>query len=841
VSPTKRKTPPGRGGAGGGNELRDSTAPIDRVLGALRAHGCAPRRSGDGWSAKCPAHDDRNPSLSIRVGDDGRALLACHAGCTLAAVIGALGLRERDLFVETEPSRRNGRAAPRPTWPTLDAALADQRPNAHWVYRDAEGEPVGAAMRFEHADGKKVLPLSRDGGGAWSMRAMPEPRPLYALPELIASPGETVFIVEGEKCAEALRACGLIATTSVGGSKAVAKAEWSPLRGRSVVILPDHDDAGEQYANDVARLATAAGARSIRMARIAEAWPKCPSGGDIADALGEDGPWGGFEDADVRARIEAMSRPWEDDAETPKPAMAWAPFPTGALPSAAADLVRKGADAMQIDEGMLGPPMLAAMSAAIGNARVAELSRSWREPAILWAVVVAPSGTGKSPALDMAVRPAERRDGEAFRAYERERKEHASAMAIHKRETSAWERGSAKGGMADFPPEAPEPPVCQRFVTNDSTFEALASMLAASPRGMLLSCDELASWLGGFTRYAGGNGRPASEAARWLPMHRAGALKVDRKTSPPLRIERAALNIAGLIQPGVLASALTATDYDSGLVARLLLSMPPTPTRRWKSGGLSPMVEGAYASMVDRLYTLDMLKDEHGEPEPRALTLDDEAGRVWACYYNALNAEMAGQDERTRAMLSKLEGGAARLALVVHLGRVAGGEDADPDRIDGDSMRRGVALAMWFRREGERVYDRLGESEGDAERRALADWIRSRGPEGVTVWELARSGPRQYRGDAEAAKSALDALPNGRWIHPPPRGGRPPAPRLMLDTKSPFVDMDTLDTDTESTVSTPLEGLSVSVSSVSSPEPDPLFPPPEEVGGGPVNYWMAGG
>ncbi len=63
----------------------------------------------------------------------------------------------------------------------------------------------------------------------------------------------------------------------------------------------------------------------------------------------------------------------------------------------------------------------------------------------------------------------------------------------------------------------------------------------------------------------------------------------------------------------------------------------------------------------------------------------------------------------------------------------------------------------------------------------------------------------------------------------------------MLDTKSPFVDMDTLDTDTESTVSTPLEGLSVSASSASSGEPDPLFPPPEEVGGGPVNYWMAGG
>ena len=60
--------------------------PVETVLSALRAAGKRPRKAGDGWSACCPAHDDRNPSLSISAGSDGRALLKCHAGCTVDAV-----------------------------------------------------------------------------------------------------------------------------------------------------------------------------------------------------------------------------------------------------------------------------------------------------------------------------------------------------------------------------------------------------------------------------------------------------------------------------------------------------------------------------------------------------------------------------------------------------------------------------------------------------------------------------------------------------------------------------------------------------------------------------------
>ena len=62
--------------------------PIDRVLGRLDKV----RRVSDDWTARCPAHDDRQPSLHVSEGDDGRVLLKCFATCTFDDVIATLGL-----------------------------------------------------------------------------------------------------------------------------------------------------------------------------------------------------------------------------------------------------------------------------------------------------------------------------------------------------------------------------------------------------------------------------------------------------------------------------------------------------------------------------------------------------------------------------------------------------------------------------------------------------------------------------------------------------------------------------------------------------------------------------
>ncbi len=71
---------------------------VDGVIVRLRKV----RRTSRGWTAICPAHDDREPSLSINEGDDGRILLYCHAGCPTESVLTTLDITFRDLF----PRRR---------------------------------------------------------------------------------------------------------------------------------------------------------------------------------------------------------------------------------------------------------------------------------------------------------------------------------------------------------------------------------------------------------------------------------------------------------------------------------------------------------------------------------------------------------------------------------------------------------------------------------------------------------------------------------------------------------------------------------------------------------------
>jgi putative DNA primase/helicase len=140
--------------------------------------------------------------------------------------------------------------------------LVGKGAQAIWNYNDAQGALLFAVARWDNEDGtKKILPLSwlrsGDGPEGWALKNHPAPRPLYNLGLLKASPTAPVVIVEGEKCAEAARALfpKSVITTSSGGSNAASKTDWSPLQGRTrVLIWGDADAAGGKYTHDVIRI-----------------------------------------------------------------------------------------------------------------------------------------------------------------------------------------------------------------------------------------------------------------------------------------------------------------------------------------------------------------------------------------------------------------------------------------------------------------------------------------------------------------------------------------------------------------------------------------------------------
>lgn len=791
--------------------------PIQRLLDALRKNGHEPRKSGAGWCCTCPAHDDSNPSLSIHAGDDGRALVNCHARCTVDAVCGAIGLRPADLFTP-DPSRlgRNGHAPrmrrvststeTRPlapagdsvdvdaakggrTFPTARDAVAELERrrgggprSATWTYHNTAGEPVGLVVRWNTPTGKDVRPVSKTPAG-WIIGGMPTPRPLYALPDLLTTPaGSRVYVTEGEKAADAARAVGLTATTSPHGSKSASKADWSPLAGREVVILPDHDEAGERYADDVARLATAAGAKSVRVIRLVELWADLPEGGDMADLVEHRG---GDAEA-VCAEVEALADEADADTATPEATgggavPAFKPFPADVLPEPIRGFVTEAAKAIGCDASYIALPLLSGLASAIGNTHRIELKRGWTEPAIVWTAIVGESGTMKTPAFKLAMKSIRKAQADAFKEHEAARAEWEAQHLRYEAELTGWKRQAAKGhGDTGDPPEKPVPPIARRYIVSDTTTEALAPILLGNPRGVLLARDELAGWLGSFDRYAKA-GKAGADSAHWLSMHNGEAMTIDRKTGipPTIHVPSASVSITGGIQPGILSRALGQEHHESGMAARVLYAMPPRKPKRWTEADVSADTEAAVASVFDRLFGLTPETDDDGDERPRLVALADDGKAAWVTFYNEHATEQAELSGDLSAAWSKLEGYAARLALVVHLTRRAAGDATlrDPARVDEASIAAGVVLARWFGDEARRVYAILGESDEGRESRQLVEWIdrggKDREPGTATARELTR-GPREYR-DADKAAKALGELVAsrvGRWEVDDHAGGR---------------------------------------------------------------------
>jgi len=256
-----------------------------------------------GWMANCPAHEDKNASLSISEGKDGRALLHCFAGCTFDAIRAAAGIVPEHRA--TPPAKASKPTKAGRTWQSADAAAAACCPAG---FRLVAVYPydAGAVARFENDGGKTFRQFHQTPGG-WAAGGPSGLWPLFGVDAL--PPSGPIFVCEGEKATLAAREIGLTATCSAGGAQGAARSDWQSLRGRNVCILPDADEPGAQYAADVARLAREAGASSVRFVRL----PDLPPGGDVADFI----EMRDAQDAEtIRATIEglAAAAPAEPDA-----------------------------------------------------------------------------------------------------------------------------------------------------------------------------------------------------------------------------------------------------------------------------------------------------------------------------------------------------------------------------------------------------------------------------------------------------------------------------------------------------------------------------------------------
>ena len=207
---------------------------LGRVLAALDNADRQWRQQGGQYTVNCPAHDDARASMTIRNGD-GKALVHCHAGCSIDQILGALGLAAPDLFDKPqERAQRNSTGYV----------------TAEYEYIDEQGKLLFVVERRTPKTFRQRRP---DGRGGWIWSLGDTRRVAYRLPQVIAAvrTGQPIYVVEGEKDVHAIEAAGAVATCNPGGA-----GKWRPeygdvLHGAAVVVVADRDAAGRKHAQAV--------------------------------------------------------------------------------------------------------------------------------------------------------------------------------------------------------------------------------------------------------------------------------------------------------------------------------------------------------------------------------------------------------------------------------------------------------------------------------------------------------------------------------------------------------------------------------------------------------------
>jgi len=207
--------------------------------------GNAKKANGQ-WVASCPVpshgkgNGDKNPSLSININDDGKPLFHCHGGCSQEDVfhtIRALNLLP-ELLDKPDPLA-NIRPIPR--------NILEQE----WAYQDEDRQTVFVKQRYKIGETGKTYRLYKVDADGRKHSTLGDARIVpYNLPALLdaKTAGRNVFLVEGEKAADAIKSIGMIATTAHTGAGSWPAAITEYFAGAQVIIVPDNDVAGWGYA-----------------------------------------------------------------------------------------------------------------------------------------------------------------------------------------------------------------------------------------------------------------------------------------------------------------------------------------------------------------------------------------------------------------------------------------------------------------------------------------------------------------------------------------------------------------------------------------------------------------
>jgi hypothetical protein len=575
---------------------------------------------------------------------------------------------------------------------------------------------------------------------------------LYYLPELVIAPPEViVFIVEGENKVEALAELNLLATCNDSGAgPGKFKPEFAKyFKGRKVVILPDNDKIGFAHSQAIFELLEPVAAKVVEL-KLDGLEPK----EDVIQWLAKPG--------NTKERLLDLAQELLKDKEVPPAPVAvvgdswegedglkegedealvgWKPFPLDLLPPVLADYIHHASEALPCDPGYLVLPVLCTAGAVIGTSRMISLKDTWQEPSIFWGCTIADPSTLKSPAFDKGIAPLSLLEDKMVETYEQD-------LEFWEKQCKGWEETGGKkevewGKTEECP--CPKKPVEGRFCIDDITVEKVGMILKDNPKGLMLAMDELSGWFSSFGRYKQSGGG-SSDRSFWLEVHRGGQRRIDRKTGEhaSIRLRMPAISVVGTIQPKTATRVFHQENFDCGLVSRLLLIRPPRRPKIWSDAIIPPEVKDAYFGLIHRMFWADRENCKASDWRPTCLTFTHDGFLAWRKFYNSWGEIQWDSDGEMGYCLAKLEGYAARFALL--LAQVEYHSGINPyEQVNESHIARAEKLVEWFSHEANRVYAYVQADQVQIENDHLLDLIMRKGGK-ITARELLRSNPGKMK------------------------------------------------------------------------------------------------
>lgn len=235
------------------------------------------KRTGPGkWMALCPAHNDKNPSLSLTdVGD--KLLMHCHHGCSTNDILAALGLDWSALFNSEQAVTHGGFSTTCEGMPLADI----------YDYKDLKGqETLYYVLRYEDGKGSKTFrPWRNENGTPKLGMGDTEALPYRIYGVVSSSADDPVIIPEGEKDVDTLHGEGFIATTNPFGATKWKLEYGEYFHNRNIFVIPDNDESGLEHASKLVEMLSGVAA-SVTILELPNL-PGKKTGEDVTDWMRE--------------------------------------------------------------------------------------------------------------------------------------------------------------------------------------------------------------------------------------------------------------------------------------------------------------------------------------------------------------------------------------------------------------------------------------------------------------------------------------------------------------------------------------------------------------------------